>query len=247
PGRVVLLGVDLSGQRQLDDRVLEEGLLEGLTAQGRERVRLRHLSLARCSLTDSSLLGLALCPPLHRTLRHLDISGNSGIRWDEPSWRWALMGCTALHLLNVQHTGMDTAGILALVGILYDIQCVRRSLAVFQAGPPTNVLRRSQAAVALQASSGFGADVARPAVAAAATDGRTRLTAPVHGPTAMTSSPPPSPQGHRGPSHSNLISPGGRSGMAREAATSSAAAAAARATGMQLQRVDYAGGDFGNA
>ncbi|GIM16621.1 hypothetical protein Vretimale_19187, partial [Volvox reticuliferus] len=118
-----------------------------------------------------------------------------------------------------------------------------RSLAVLQAGPPTNVLQLSSAAAPPpQASSGSGADAASPA-AAAATGGRTRLTSPAHAPAGMALPPT---QGHQG-GYSNLTSPFGSSGMMAVAAAAAEAAVAARAAGGQLQRVDGTGDDIGNA
>ncbi|GFR48636.1 hypothetical protein Agub_g10552, partial [Astrephomene gubernaculifera] len=98
-----------------------------------------HLGLAGCSLTDASLLGLSLCAPLKLTLRHLDLSGNPGLQWDEAAWRWALMGCTALQVFNVQGAGLDTPALRALTRTLQELQELRRTLAVVKAGPPTDL------------------------------------------------------------------------------------------------------------
>lgn len=48
-GRLVLMGLDLGGQCHVGDGVVS-ALCVALAAQGRERCRLRHLSLARCGL-----------------------------------------------------------------------------------------------------------------------------------------------------------------------------------------------------
>ena len=66
-----------------------------------------HCHVCAGGAAGEALRALALCGPLQRSLRALDLSHNPrlGAPWSGPRWRWALGRCGGLQLLDVRYTG----------------------------------------------------------------------------------------------------------------------------------------------